>query len=219
MHQLTCNGVLEGIRICMRGFPNRMLYPDFKMRYACLGQAEISSSSDNKVAVYALMDKINFSRDRYRLGHTLVFFRAGALAGLEEARDELVIKWVRMTQGEVFKRIRGAVYEKKRDQRELIKVCQRNFRKYLNMRNWGWFVIIQRTRPMIGRPNPEEQLRLLEEQANATWGVYKKALDVTAELEQSNVQIQDEIKDLTATLSKAQGDISQYTERQSKANA
>merc|ERR1711988_844650 len=73
MHQLTCNGVLEGIRICMRGFPNRMLYPDYKMRYAILGAAEINSSSDNKTAVYALMDKIEFDRERYRLGHTLVF--------------------------------------------------------------------------------------------------------------------------------------------------
>merc|ERR1712227_1190638 len=71
MHQLTCNGVLEGIRICMRGFPNRMLYPDYKVRYACLGQAEIASSSDNKVATYALMDRVNFPRERYRLGHTL----------------------------------------------------------------------------------------------------------------------------------------------------
>merc|ERR1711899_462663 len=130
MHQLTCNGVLEGIRICMRGFPNRMLYPDFKMRYAILGAAEINSSSDNKVATYALMDKINFPRERYRLGHTLVFFRAGALAGLEEARDDIVIKLVRFLQGEVLKRMRRVVYEKKRDQRELIKVAQRNFRKY-----------------------------------------------------------------------------------------
>merc|ERR1712088_1062254 len=29
MHQLTCNGVLEGIRVCMLGFPNRMLYKDY----------------------------------------------------------------------------------------------------------------------------------------------------------------------------------------------
>ena len=54
-----------------------MMYPDFKLRYACLGQAEITSSSDNKTAVWALMDKIPFDRERYRLGHTLVFFRAG----------------------------------------------------------------------------------------------------------------------------------------------
>merc|ERR1719330_297550 len=134
MHQLTCNGVLEGIRICMRGFPNRMLYPDFKMRYACLGQAEIASSSDNKTAVYALMDKINFDRERYRLGHTLVFFRASAPALLEEARDDIVLKLVRYMQGEAYKHIKTKIYEKKRDQRELIKVAQRNFRKYMDQR-------------------------------------------------------------------------------------
>merc|ERR1711899_449581 len=129
MHQLTCNGVLEGIRICMRGFPNRMLYPDFKMRYSCLGQDAIKSSSDNKTAVWALMDGIDFSRERYRLGHTKVFFRAGALAGLGEARDGIVLKLVRWMQGNCFGYIQRKVFQKKFDQRELMKVIQRNFRK------------------------------------------------------------------------------------------
>ena len=35
--------------------------------------------------------------------------------------------------------------------RELIKVAQRNFRKFMSMREWGWFIIIQKTRPLIGR--------------------------------------------------------------------
>merc|ERR1719270_1966770 len=219
MHQLTCNGVLEGIRICMRGFPNRMLYPDYKMRYACLGQAEITSSSDNKTATYALMDKIGFDRERYRLGHTLVFFRAGALAKLEEARDDLVIKWVRMIQGEALKRIRGRVYEQKRDQRELIKVAQRNFRKFLSMRDWGWFVIIQKTRGLIGLPNPQEELEQLEAKANATWGKYDEQLKTKDRLLEENITIQEEKKALLAQLEKEQGNLSVYHDKQAKATA
>merc|ERR1712055_581757 len=216
MHQLTCNGVLEGIRICMRGFPNRMLYPDFKMRYAILGATEINSSQDNKVAVYALMDKINFSRDRYRLGHTLVFFRAGALAGLEEARDDIVMKLIRYLQGEMLSIIRGRVYAKKRDQRELIKVAQRNFRKYMALRDWGWFIIIQKTRPLIGAPNPEEELRLLEEKANATYGVYKEKVDTKAKLLEENQVIEEEKKTLMKQIESEQGNVSQYHEKQAK---
>jgi len=217
MHQLTCNGVLEGIRICMRGFPNRMLYPDYKMRYAILGAAEIASSSDNKAAVYALMDKIEFDRERYRLGHTLVFFRAGALAKLEEARDEIVNKLIRYLQGQCYQRIKFAHYAKRRDQRELIKVCQRQFRKFMGMRDWGWFVIIQKTRPLIGMPNPEEELRLLEEKAKDTYGKYKEALDVTAALEGEIGGMGDTIKALTKQLEEEQGNLSIYTDRQTKA--
>merc|ERR1712020_338053 len=173
----TCNGVLEGIRICMRGFPNRIIYPDFKSRYSILGAAEINSSSDNKTAVYALLDKIEFSRDRYRLGHTKVFFRAGALAGLEEARDNIVLKLVRYMQGQCYSHLKMKVYQRKYDQRELMKVIQRNFRKFQTLRSWGWFIIIQKTRPLIGQINLEEELRILEEKAKDGYGKYKDQLD------------------------------------------
>merc|ERR1712242_286236 len=216
MQQLTCNGVLEGIRICMRGFPNRMLYPDFKSRYACLGQAEIASSSDNKTAVYALMDKINFPRERYRLGHTLVFFRAGALAKHEEARDEIVMKLVRYLQAECFAVQCKKSFAKKRDQRELMKVIQRNFRKFMSLRNWGWFIIIQKTRPLIGAVNMEEELRMLEEKAQASYGAYEEQLNAKARLQEDIVNIKVERDALVKQIEAEQGNMSQYHEKQAK---
>merc|ERR1719228_986194 len=110
-------------------------------------------------------------------------------------------------------------YAKKRDQRELIKVAQRNFRKYMALRDWGWFVIIQKTRPLIGMPNPEEELRLLEEKANATYGVYKEKLDTKEKLLAENQVIEDEKKALLKQIESEQGNVSQYHEKQAKISA
>merc|ERR1711963_30002 len=219
MHQLTCNGVLEGIRICMRGFPNRMLYPDFKSRYQILGAAEIANAADNKTGVYALMDKIDFSRDGYRLGHTKVFFRAGALAGLEEARDGIVLKLVRWLQGEIFGTIARKSFAKKRDQRELMKVVQRNFRKFMSLRNWGWFIIIQKTRPLIGQINLEDELRMLEEKANNAYGAYEEQLNTKARLEEDIVTLKVEREALVKQIEAEQGNLSQYHDKQAKMNS
>merc|ERR1712012_716476 len=92
MHQLTCNGVLEGIRICMRGFPNRILYPDMMMRYTILAGGKVDKSMEGKKAAGIILENTpDFPAEKYRLGHTKVFFRAGALAKLEEIRDDIVL--------------------------------------------------------------------------------------------------------------------------------
>merc|ERR1712198_481903 len=219
MHQLQCNGVLEGIRICMRGFPNRMLYPDFKLRYQVLGSAELASSDDNKTAVYALCDKIGFGRERYRLGHTIVFFRAGALAFLEEMRDDLVMNMLRKLQGEIYLRVRGHEVRKKLDQRELLQVAQRQFRLFLKYRDWGWHLAVSNTRKLIGKKDVNEELRLLEEKAKEVYGEYIKQKEEKARLLEENQKIEREKKEIMKQIEKEQGDLSIYHEKQARLKA
>merc|ERR1711915_517962 len=122
----------------------------------------------------------------------------------------------RMLQGEIYKRLRRKVYEKKRDQRELILVCQRAFRRYIQLRDWGWYVIIQKTRPLIGLPNPEEELRILEQKANETYGVYKEQLDTRDRLLEENKKIEAEKEQLLKQIEAEQGNISVYHEKQAR---
>merc|ERR1719330_510983 len=55
MHQYQCNGVLAGIAICRAGFPNKVLYPEFKQRYNILAAAAIAKAKNDKSAAQAVM--------------------------------------------------------------------------------------------------------------------------------------------------------------------
>merc|ERR1712141_392100 len=217
MHQLKCNGVLEGIRVCMLGFPNRMKYFDYKQRYMILGAEALATASNDKEGVCKLMESIAFEAEKYRCGHTMVFFRAGALAALEEARDGIVLKLVRWLQGEVYGRVKRVLYQRKFDQRELMKVIQRNFRKYMTLRTWGWFIIIQKTKPLIGQIDLEDELRMLEELAVTKFGAYEEQLKTKAKLAEENELIKEETKALIKQIEAEQGNLSQYTDQQDRA--
>merc|ERR1711881_439026 len=112
---------------------------------------------------------------------------------------------------------RRKVYQTKADQRQLMEVIQRNFRKYMELRTWGWFIIIQKTKPLIGQINLEDELRILEEAANAKWGKYDEQLKTKARLGEENELIKEETKALIKQLEAEQGNLSQYTDQQEKA--
>ncbi|KAK3930628.1 Myosin heavy chain, muscle, partial [Frankliniella fusca] len=63
MHQLTCNGVLEGIRICRKGFPNRMQYPDFKLRYKIIAPQAIAKVDDDKKCAEIILKATNLDEE------------------------------------------------------------------------------------------------------------------------------------------------------------
>merc|ERR1711981_1498011 len=199
------------------GFPNRIKYADYKQRYMILGAEALATAANDKEGVFKLMEKIAFPAEKFRCGHTMVFFRAGALAALEEARDNIVLKLVRWMQGEVFGRVKRKIYQTKADQRSLMEVIQRNFRKYMTLRTWGWFIIIQKTKPLIGQINLEDELRMLEEAAVAKFGAYEEQLLTKAKLGEENELIKEETKALIKQIEAEQGNLSQYTDQQDRA--
>merc|ERR1719266_2119000 len=220
MHQLTCNGVLEGIRICMRGFPNRILYPDMKQRYAILGAGKVDAKTEIKKASEIILTSTEgFDAEKYRIGKTKVFFRAGALALLEEKRDDIVTLLIRKLQGQIRGHMRRKDYTKRKQQREYIQVVQRNFRKYVQSRDWPWFIIIQKTRPLIGMVNVEEELRLLEEKATVAWGHYQEQMNTKANLQEENNELSADLNRLREKMRSEQGDLGAYQEKQAKASA
>ena len=96
---------------------------------------------------------------------------------------------------------------------------QGQFKRYINLRYWGWYILIQKTRAIIGLPNPEEELRLLEEKAKATYDVYIEKLDTKKKLEAENVVIAAEKEALLKQIDKEQGNMSQYHEKHAKLSA
>uniref|UniRef100_A0A8C2MIA3 Myosin-9 n=1 Tax=Cricetulus griseus TaxID=10029 RepID=A0A8C2MIA3_CRIGR len=88
LDQLRCNGVLEGIRICRQGFPNRVVFQEFRQRYEILTPNSIPKGfMDGKQACVLMIKALELDSNLYRIGQSKVFFRAGVLAHLEEERD------------------------------------------------------------------------------------------------------------------------------------
>ncbi|KAK4289577.1 hypothetical protein Pmani_011730 [Petrolisthes manimaculis] len=216
MHQLTCNGVLEGIRICRKGFPNRIVYPDFKHRYLILASKEMLSCKDDKASAKVCFDKVGLDVESYRLGNTKVFFRAGVLGDMEEFRDERIGKLITWLQSWIRGWKSRKYYSKMQKQRVCLLVVQRNIRKYLVMKSWLWYSLWITLRPTLKVSNAADELADLEATAEKAEKQFEKENKSRLELEAINTTLQEERNGMLMALDSAKGGMSEFMEKQDK---
>merc|ERR1719208_143408 len=159
LDQLRCNGVLEGIRICRQGFPNRIPFQEFRQRYELLTPNVIPKGFiDVKKACEKMIEALELDPGLFRIGQSKIFFRAGVLAHLEEERDvritDLVVNFQAFCRGLLARRN----YVKRTQQLNAIRILQRNCAAYLKLRNWQWWRLYTKVKPLLQVTKNDEKV-------------------------------------------------------------
>uniref|UniRef100_A0A8C5VUM7 Myosin-11 n=1 Tax=Microcebus murinus TaxID=30608 RepID=A0A8C5VUM7_MICMU len=193
LEQLRCNGVLEGIRICRQGFPNRIVFQEFRQRYEILAANAIPKGfMDGKQACILMIKALELDPNLYRIGQSKIFFRTGVLAHLEEERDlkitDVIMAFQAMCRGYLARK----AFAKRQQQLTAMKVIQRNCAAYLKLRNWQWWRLFTKVKPLLQVTRQEEEMQAKEDELQKTKERQQKAESELKELEQKHSQLAEE---------------------------
>ncbi|KAJ8793744.1 hypothetical protein J1605_003555 [Eschrichtius robustus] len=198
LHQLRCNGVLEGIRICRKGFPSRILYADFKQRYKVLNASAIPEGQfiDSKKASEKLLASIDIDHTQYKFGHTKVFFKAGLLGLLEEMRDDKLAQLITRTQARSKGFLARVEYHRMVERRESLFCIQYNIRAFMNVKHWPWMKLFFKIKPLLKSAETEKEMATMKEEFQKTKDELAKSEAKRKELEEKLVTLVQEKNDL-----------------------
>ncbi|EJW77188.1 hypothetical protein WUBG_11901 [Wuchereria bancrofti] len=151
LEQLRCNGVLEGIRICRQGYPNRAPFHDFRKRYELLVDRGTIPPGflDGKETVKRILAALEVDASLFRIGQSKVFFRSGVIAALEEMRDKelqhFVIQFQTYCRGYLARR----AFKKLLQQVSAIRIIQRNGLAWSRLKDWNWWRLFAKVKPLL----------------------------------------------------------------------
>ncbi|XP_007574064.1 myosin-9-like isoform X2 [Poecilia formosa] len=186
LDQLSCNGVLEGIRICRQGFPNRIVFQEFRQRYEILTPNAIPKGfMDGKQACVLMIKALELDPNLYRIGQSKVFFRAGVLAHLEEERDMKITDVIMSFQAWCRGYVARKAFAKRQQQLTAMKVIQRNCAAYLKLRNWQWWRLFTKVKPLLQVSRQEEEMLAKEEEL--------------LKVKEKQIQVEEQLKEFEET--------------------
>uniref|UniRef100_A0A8D3DTR5 Myosin, heavy chain 10, non-muscle n=1 Tax=Scophthalmus maximus TaxID=52904 RepID=A0A8D3DTR5_SCOMX len=193
LDQLRCNGVLEGIRICRQGFPNRIVFQEFRQRYEILTPNAIPKGfMDGKQACERMIQALELDPNLFRIGQSKIFFRTGVLAHLEEERDlkitDIIIYFQSVSRGYLARK----AFAKKQQQLSALKVLQRNCAAYLKLRHWQWWRLFTKVKPLLQVTRQEEEMQAKDEELIKVKERQLKVENELVEMERKHQQLVEE---------------------------
>ncbi|XP_062284117.1 myosin-10 isoform X5 [Scomber scombrus] len=193
LDQLRCNGVLEGIRICRQGFPNRIVFQEFRQRYEILTPNAIPKGfMDGKQACERMIHALELDPNLFRIGQSKIFFRTGVLAHLEEERDlkitDIIIYFQSVCRGYLARK----AFAKKQQQLSALKVLQRNCAAYLKLRHWQWWRLFTKVKPLLQVTRQEEEMQAKDEELIKVKERQLKVENEMVEMERKHQQLIEE---------------------------
>lgn len=204
--QLRGSRLLDAMRMYRQGYPDHMVFSEFRRRFDVLAPHLTKKHGrnyivvDEKRAVEELLESLDLEKSSCCMGLSRVFFRAGTLARLEEQRDEQTSRHLTLFQAACRGYLARQHFKKRKIQDLAIRCVQKNIQKNKRVKDWPWWKLFTTVRPLIQVQLSEEQIRNKDEEIQQLRSKLEKVEKERNELRLNSDRLETRISELTSEL-------------------
>ncbi|NXU11505.1 MY18A protein, partial [Pardalotus punctatus] len=204
--QLRGSRLLDALRMYRQGYPDHMVFAEFRRRFDVLAPHLTKKHGrnyivvDEKRAVEELLESLDLEKSSYHMGLSRVFFRAGSLARLEEQRDTQTSRNITLFQAVCRGFLARQHFKKRKIQDLAIRCVQKNIKKNKGVKDWPWWKLFTTVRPLIEVQLTEDQIRGKDEEIQQLKSKLEKVEKERNELRLNSDRLESRITELTSEL-------------------
>ncbi|NWS85512.1 MY18A protein, partial [Toxostoma redivivum] len=204
--QLRGSRLLDALRMYRQGYPDHMVFAEFRRRFDVLAPHLTKKHGrnyivvDEKRAVEELLESLDLEKSSYHMGLSRVFFRAGSLARLEEQRDTQTSRNITLFQAACRGFLARQHFKKRKIQDLAIRCVQKNIKKNKGVKDWPWWKLFTTVRPLIEVQLTEDQIRGKDVEIQQLKSKLEKVEKERNELRLNSDRLESRITELTSEL-------------------
>ncbi|XP_077578194.1 myosin-XVIIIa isoform X2 [Stigmatopora nigra] len=204
--QLRGSKLLDALRIYRQGYPDHIVFSEFRRRFDVLVPHLTKKHgchhvvTDEKRAVKEMLESMDLEKSSYHMGISRVFFRAGTLSRLEEQRVVQTRRNISLFQAACRGYLARQAFKKRKIQDLAIRCIQKNIKKNYGVKDWPWWKLFTTVRPLIEVQLTEEQIRGKDEEISQLKQKLEKIEKERNELRLNSDRLESRITELSSEL-------------------